>query len=37
MRKRTFAVLLSFWIAACTSIGPGTVSRDRVDYVNAPG
>ena len=31
------SLLLPFWIAACTSIGPGTVSRDRVDYVNAIG
>jgi hypothetical protein len=24
-------------VAACTSIGPATVSRDRADYVNALG
>ena len=30
-------MLLSFWVAACSSIGPATVSRDRVDYVNAIG
>jgi hypothetical protein len=37
MSKRVATLLLSFWIAACGSIGPGTVSRDRVDYVNAIG
>jgi hypothetical protein len=37
MRKSTITVLLSFWIAACSSIGPPTVPRDRVDYVNAIG
>ena len=30
-------MFLSFWVAACGSIGPATVSRDRVDYVNAIG
>jgi len=30
-------VLLLFFITACTSIGPATVPRDRVDYVNAIG
>lgn len=37
MRTTAIAVTLSLWIAACTSIGPGTVSRDRVDYVSAIG
>jgi hypothetical protein len=37
MPKRLVGVFLSFWIAACSSIGPGTMSRDRVDYVNAIG
>jgi hypothetical protein len=35
--KRITSVFLSCWIAACSSIGPGTVARDRVDYVNAIG
>jgi len=35
--KRFAGVLLSLSITACSSIGPGTVSRDRVDYVNAIG
>jgi hypothetical protein len=30
-------VLLLFLSTACTSIGPATVPRDRVDYVNAIG
>jgi hypothetical protein len=30
-------VLLLFLTTGCTSIGPGTVPRDRVDYVNAIG
>lgn len=37
MWKTAASVFLSFWIAACSSIGPGKVSRDRVDYVNAIG
>src|SRR5215831_1113147 len=30
-------LLLLFLTTGCTSIGPGTVPRDRVDYVNAIG
>jgi hypothetical protein len=30
-------LLLFFFTTACTSIGPATVPRDRVDYVNAIG
>src|ERR1700746_1085578 len=30
-------LLLLLTTSACTSIGPGTVPRDRVDYVNAIG
>src|ERR1700732_1178748 len=37
MWRKAGGLLLSFWVAACTSIGPATVSRDRVDYVNAIG
>src|SRR5215472_16659303 len=37
MCKTLFSLFLSLWIVACSSIGPGTVSRDRVDYVNAIG
>src|SRR6266849_804332 len=37
MWRKSGSLLLSFWVAACSSIGPGTVSRDRVDYVNAIG
>ncbi len=37
MWKMAVWVSLSFWIAACSSIGPGAVPRDRVDYVNAIG
>ena len=37
MLKRSLIGLLSFWMAACASIGPPTVPRDRVDYVNAIG
>jgi len=35
--KRAVGVVLWFWMAACSTIGPGTVPRDRVDYVNAIG
>jgi hypothetical protein len=36
--RRKFAVaFLTFSIAACTSIGPGTVPRDRIDYASAIG
>src|SRR5215472_6944762 len=37
MWKMPVIVVLSLWIVACSSIGPGTVPRDRVDYVNAIG
>src|SRR5712691_3356416 len=37
MWRKAGRLLLSFWVAACGSIGPATVSRDRVDYVNAIG
>ena len=37
MWRKAGSLLLSFWVAACGSIGPATVSRDRVDYVNAIG
>lgn len=35
--KRAIGVVFWFSVAACSSIGPGTVPRDRVDYVNAIG
>jgi hypothetical protein len=34
---RSPTVLLLLLISACTSIGPGSVPRDRVDYANAIG
>src|SRR5215469_13307739 len=37
MRKGTISVLTWFCMAVCSSIGPGTVPRDRVDYVNVIG
>src|SRR6266702_373137 len=37
MWRKSGSLLLSFWVAACSSIGPATVSRDRADYVNAIG
>jgi len=37
MWRKAGRLLLSFWVAACSSIGPATVSRDRADYVNAIG
>src|ERR1700731_2061859 len=37
MWRKAGSFLLSFWVAACSSIGPATVSRDRADYVNAIG
>ena len=36
-RRKAIGVVISIWMAACSSIGPGTVPRDRVDYVNAIG
>jgi hypothetical protein len=35
--RRLAAVALALSIAACTSIGPGTVSHDRIDYASAIG
>jgi hypothetical protein len=37
MSKRLLGVLLSFCLAACSSVGPTMVPRDRVDYVDAIG
>jgi len=37
MWSKAGSLLLSFWVGACSSIGPATVSRDRPDYVNAIG
>jgi len=37
MPKKFAAAVLTFSIAACTSIGPGTVPHDRVDYASAIG
>lgn len=37
MWRTTCCVLVCTWMAACSSIGPRTVTRDRVDYVNAIG
>src|SRR5215467_10377313 len=37
MWKGAISVLILFFMAACSSIGPGRVPRDRVDYVNAIG
>jgi hypothetical protein len=37
MRNKVLSVLLSFCFAACSSIGPTMVPRDRVDYVDAIG
>ena len=36
MPRKLAAALLTF-LAACTSIGPGTVSHDRIDYASAIG
>ena len=35
LRAKSGVVLLCLILAACTSIGPSTVPRDRVDYSNA--
>src|SRR6516164_6694102 len=35
-RRLTFAVLV-LAVVACTSIGPGTMSRDRIDYASSIG
>jgi hypothetical protein len=37
MARKLAAAVLTFSVAACTSIGPGTVPRDRVDYASAIG
>ena len=37
MRRKFAAAFLTFSIAACTSIGPGTVPHDRIDYASAIG
>jgi predicted small lipoprotein YifL len=37
MRRRLAAVVLSVAVAACTSIGPGTVPHDRIDYATSIG
>ena len=35
MKKLSFVILLSFGLSSCVSIGPGTVARDRFDYIAA--
>ena len=36
LRFRIALVMLAgLFLTGCTAIGPGTVSRDRFDYVNA--
>jgi predicted small lipoprotein YifL len=37
MPAKLAAAVLTFSVAACTSVGPGTVPHDRVDYANAIG
>jgi hypothetical protein len=37
MSRRAGCLLFSFWVAACSSLGPATIPRDRADYVNAIG
>jgi hypothetical protein len=37
MRRRFGAAVLGLSVTACTSIGPGTVSHDRIDYATAIG
>jgi hypothetical protein len=37
MSRRLAAAVLPFLVTACTSIGPGTVSHDRIDYASAIG
>jgi hypothetical protein len=37
MPRKLAAAVLTFSVAACTSIGPGTVPHDRVDYASAIG
>ena len=35
--QKPIAVLISLWIASCSSIGPAMVPRDRIQYVDAIG
>src|SRR5277367_212942 len=35
--RRFSAAVLALLVAACTSIGPGTVTHDRIDYASAIG
>jgi hypothetical protein len=37
MRQRLAAVAISILLAACSSIGPGTVPHDRIDYGSSIG
>ncbi len=37
MRRRPASALLVLLVAACSSIGPGTVPHDRIDYASAIG
>jgi hypothetical protein len=37
MRRRLAATVLGLSVAACSSIGPATVSHDRIDYASAIG
>ncbi len=37
MPRRLAAVVLGLSVAACTSIGPGTVPHDRIDYATSIG
>src|SRR5271156_5670210 len=37
MRQTLAAVVLNLLLVACTSIGPGTVTQDRLDYASAIG
>jgi len=37
MARKLAAALLGLGVAACTSIGPATVSHDRIDYASAIG
>ena len=35
MKKAAWAILLLVGLSGCASIGPGTISRDRFDYITA--
>jgi hypothetical protein len=35
LKKLSFVILLLFGLSSCVSIGPGTVARDRFDYIAA--